>query len=122
MSKMGKISVCGIAVVFGLVWSLTLMVPQSMAGDTVHGKKVYDTNCSACHGVKGDGQGPAASTLNPRPTNFTSAEAMKDINDARLKKSTKEGRPGTAMVAWGGILSDKDIEDVMAYVRSLLKP
>jgi len=122
MSKMGKISVCGIAVVFCLAWSLILMVPQSMAGDTVHGKKVYDTNCSACHGVKGDGQGPAASTLNPRPTNFTSAEAMKDINDARLKKSIKEGRTGTAMVAWGGILSDKDIEDVMAFVRSLPKP
>ncbi|MBI5197893.1 MAG: cytochrome c [Nitrospirae bacterium] len=91
------------------------------AADLVRGKKLYDTNCIACHGSKGDGKGPAGATLNPQPTDFTSATVMKEINDARMKKSIKEGLPGTAMVSWGGILSEKDIEDVMAYVRDLLK-
>ncbi|MBI4715927.1 MAG: hypothetical protein HY760_08340 [Nitrospirae bacterium] len=46
---------------------------------------------------------------------------MKGIDDARLKKSVSEGRPGTAMVAWAGMLSGKDIEDVIAYVKAFPK-
>jgi mono/diheme cytochrome c family protein len=104
--------------IFGI---LGLSAMSSVAADAAHGKKVYDTNCAACHGFKGDGKGPAAATLNPRPTDFTSGAVMKEIGDARMLKSIKEGRPGTAMVAWGGILKDQDIEDVIAYTRSLLK-
>lgn len=38
----------------------------------IYGKKAYERRCSGCHGLKGDGQGPAASFLDPRPRDFTS--------------------------------------------------
>jgi high-affinity iron transporter len=114
------------AVVTAFVGGMTLAgigVPAGdvFAADLIRGKKIYDTNCVACHGPKGDGKGPAGATLNPKPTDFTSPPAMKDISDARMLKSIREGRPGTGMVAWGGILNEKDIEDVMAYIKSLQK-
>lgn len=34
------------------------------------GREVYLYNCAVCHGDKGDGNGPASKTLNPKPTNF----------------------------------------------------
>ncbi|MBI4715008.1 MAG: cytochrome c [Nitrospirae bacterium] len=114
MSGIGKRTLQGL--IAGML-AVGILSP-AFAQDATHGKKVYDTNCAACHGAKGDGKGPAAATLNPKPTDFTSPEVMKDIPDPRMKKSIREGKPGTAMVAWGGILSDKDIEDVIAYTRT----
>src|SRR4026207_1103037 len=35
------------------------------------GKQVYETYCSGCHGLKGDGKGPAAAMLEVKPRNFT---------------------------------------------------
>ena len=35
------------------------------------GKKLYEQNCSPCHGPKGDGKGPAGAALTPAPTDFT---------------------------------------------------
>jgi mono/diheme cytochrome c family protein len=34
------------------------------------GKEIYEQKCALCHGVKGDGKGPASAGLNPKPTNF----------------------------------------------------
>jgi cytochrome c oxidase cbb3-type subunit 2 len=34
------------------------------------GKKGYEMRCAGCHGIKGDGNGPSAAMLNPRPRNF----------------------------------------------------
>ena len=46
---------------------------------------------------------------------------MKGIDDARIHKSLMEGRPGTAMVSFAKTLSAGDIDDVIAYVKTLLK-
>ena len=34
------------------------------------GREIYLYNCAVCHGDKGDGNGPASKTLNPKPANF----------------------------------------------------
>ena len=41
------------------------------AGDATAGKVIYDTNCVRCHGEKGDGEGPDAGNMYPKPRNFT---------------------------------------------------
>jgi cytochrome c oxidase cbb3-type subunit 3 len=40
----------------------------------------------------------------------------------RLYRVTKEGRAGTAMPAWGQVLSESQIGDVIDYIRSLGSP
>ena len=46
---------------------------QSIAKQEIiqHGKKAYTIRCAGCHGLEGDGQGPAAMFLEPKPRDFT---------------------------------------------------
>jgi mono/diheme cytochrome c family protein len=94
--------------------------------DLVSGKKVYDTYCSSCHGATGKGDGVAAHALNPKPRNFLDSAYMKSRTDEILKKVIVEGGAANnlspLMSPWGGTLKPNEIDDVLGYVRSFLKP
>lgn len=106
------------AVSAAAVFSFAFLATQSWAaGDAAKGEKVFKANCIVCHGDKGDGKGPASMGMTPPPRNFTSAADMKGIDEARLKKSITEGRPGTPMVSFAKTLKAGDIDDVIAYIE-----
>ncbi len=106
------------------VWSVAF----SASGDPKNGKAKYMENmrCSACHGDSGKGDGPAAMALNPKPRNYTDCSVMGKESDAQLFKVIKEGGPAAGfsplMVAFGSQLSDKEIWDVVAFIRSIPNP
>ncbi|MDR4494546.1 MAG: cytochrome c [Nitrospirales bacterium] len=81
------------------------------------GGSVYRTNCVSCHGMKGRGDGPVAVHLTPPPADLTS-QTVKQKNDQDLLKTIREGKPGTSMPAWKSGLSDQQMEDVLAYIRT----
>jgi mono/diheme cytochrome c family protein len=67
------------------------------------GKKLYEENCSPCHGKKGDGKGPAGAVLKPSPVDF--ANLLKDWphtkgNLNKIFEVISEGIPSSAMVKW----------------------
>ncbi len=89
------------------------------------GKEIFDMRCVGCHGVKGKGDGPSADRLRPRPRNFKIARYKftytmfgKLPQDDTLFKWISQGLPGTSMPAWSGKLSDEDIRNVIAYIKS----
>ncbi len=82
------------------------------------GKAIYEKHCLICHGSRGKGDGPTGKVLIPPATDLTSA-ASKTKSDADLLKVIRDGKPPTAMPAWKGQLSEQDIRDVLAYIRSL---
>jgi mono/diheme cytochrome c family protein len=94
-------------------------------GDAKAGKAKYDANCVGCHGSGGKGDGPAAAALNPKPGDFTNGKAMKSLSDKFLFDIIKEGgasqKKSPIMTAFGKKLNDKDISDIVAYIRSLAK-
>jgi mono/diheme cytochrome c family protein len=100
-------------------------VPAEYAGKTnplgadaaEQGAKVFKTNCEMCHGSQGHGDGPAGGSLDPRPKNL--AELQKSAGDDYLFWRIREGRPGTAMVSWKGVLSDEQIWQVISFIRTL---
>lgn len=100
------------------VLALLLLLPAAEAGDAVAGQALYAANCTACHGVKGDGKGPAAVALNPKPTDFTSAAYWQARTDAQVARAIRSGRPGTSMTGFTQ-LSDGDLDDLVAYLRTL---
>jgi mono/diheme cytochrome c family protein len=100
------------------------------AGDAAAGQKTFDTLCWTCHGKTGVGDGPAA-PKNPAPRDFTKGDFKYDADkngkpgeDADLALILKNGAApygGSPLMTPWGHLSEKEIQDVIAYVRSLKK-
>lgn len=100
------------------------------AADAAAGKAKYDMFCASCHGPEGKGQGPVGKSLDPPPRDFTVGDFKLDADgdgeagtDADLKLVIENGAAaydGSAMMApWGPTLSDQDVENLIAYIRSL---
>lgn len=82
------------------------------------GQRIFKLNCVSCHGVGGKGDGATAAQLNPKPSDLTSTVTQAK-NDAALLEVIKFGRPGTAMPSWMSELDERDMRNVLAYLRSL---
>ena len=83
------------------------------------GADIFKSNCEMCHGPQGHGDGPAGGSLDPKPKNL--AFLQESAGDDYLFWRISEGRPGTAMVAWKGILSEEQIWQVILFIRTLKK-
>jgi len=92
------------------------------APDVAKGKEIYTIRCAPCHGAEGGGDGPAAAMLDPKPRNFRDAQFWKTRTVQQLRLVVKHGRPGTLMAAFDGVLSDAEIDDVVAYLGDTFKP
>ncbi len=96
-----------------------LSIPTLASAD--EGATAYKTYCVTCHGDTGKGDGVAGSALDPKPADFSTKEFWVGKDDAYLKKVVKEG--GTAvgksplMAAWGSVLSDAQIDAVVAHIK-----
>lgn len=100
----------------------TEIVPQSnpLSDDSPAiqaGKASYENFCVSCHGPGGKGDGPAAASLTPHPTNL--AELQQTADDGYLFGRIANGKEGTAMAAWKSVLNDEQIWQVVAYIRTL---
>ncbi|MCP4937487.1 MAG: c-type cytochrome, partial [bacterium] len=77
-------------------------------------------------GDEGDGLGPAAEFLNPPPRDFTlglfkfkTTAFDEDLpNDEDLLRMIRDGMPGTAMPGWSDMLSEQDMINVGAYIKT----
>ena len=85
-------------------------------GNAERGASVYRTNCLNCHGTKGQGDGPVADSLTPRPADLTT-EMVQKKSEKELLTIIRDGKPGTSMPSWKGELSDQHMQDVLAYLR-----
>ena len=89
------------------------------------GEAVYVKRCQACHGERGDGQGPVALFLDPRPRDFTAGVyklrttgSGEPPTDDDLFRTLTRGMPGTAMPAWTRLSAD-DRRAVIGYLKRL---
>lgn len=100
-------------------------VPAEYAGLTnpldadasAEGAEVFRTNCEMCHGPQGHGDGPAGQSLDPKPRDL--AVLQTKAGDDFLFWRISEGKPGTSMVAFKGILSEEQIWQVVSFIRTL---
>jgi len=106
--------------------------PTAGGGDASAGAAHYIAYCATCHGASGIGDGVGAQGLPVSPRDFSKGEFKFDADgngtpgeDADLRLVVENGAGaygGSAlMTPWAGVLDDKGVEDVVAYVRSLEK-
>ena len=115
-----------------LVSALALAIApiSAHAADLAKGKETYKMICETCHGPTGKGDGPGAQGIQPSPRDFSKGEFKFDGNkngktgeDADLKavisKGAAEFGGSPLMTPWAGAISDADIDNVIAVIRSL---
>ena len=80
-------------------------------------------SCTGCHGVTGKGDGPAAKALPVRPADHTDTKKMSQYSDEHLFTVISKGgaRVGKSaqMPAWGAVLKEPQIHEIMTYIRTL---
>jgi mono/diheme cytochrome c family protein len=96
--------------------------PAAAKGDATKGKTVFEGTCASCHG-------PDAKGLPGLGKDLTTSEWVSTQTDAQLLKFVKTGRPAADKLNTTGIdmppkggnpaLTDADIENVIAFVRSI---
>lgn len=94
----------------------TLPFQNGLQGNAAHGEKTYLANCATCHGAKGDGKGPRAYFINPKPRNFIDPAFRAAFNRPAIFTAVSEGRLGAEMPAWSKVLDHQQIADVSEYV------
>ena len=109
---------------FLFVGGVLLLCRSNAYADMEQAKRIYRENCAPCHGEAGKGDGVGARSLPVRPADHTNAGVMNSRSDAFLRDVIAKG--GNAMglssfmPAWQGIFKDKEIEALVAYIRSLV--
>ncbi len=89
------------------------------------GERLYAQHCLHCHGVTGDGNGPTAQYMEPKPRDyrqgkfkFTSTGPQDRASDADLAHILREGIPGTYMPSFK-MLPEEQISRLVNYVKFL---
>jgi len=91
-------------------WALLVLAPATvLAADIFKGQDVYQLHCASCHG--GDGKGMVAGTQDLTQ----SGQLMQ--SDIELARKLRDGVPG--MPAYRGMLTDAEMRDVIAFLRTL---
>lgn len=98
---------------------LALTMPLMIAlgeGDVAKGKTVFG-RCSICHGNSGEGNEAVGKVLGVTIPDLGSKE-VQALDDSALKRIVVEGKGKMQAVN----LSDEEVDDVIAFMRSLKKP
>ena len=99
----------------------SLQSPLPYSSEVVaQGKVIYEGKgtCFNCHGMKGRGDGPGGTSLNPAPRNFHHRGMWHHRSEGEIFWVIKHGIEGTGMIPFGGLLSDEEIWTVIQYERN----
>ena len=91
---------------------------QDRPGNPLHGETIYKQHCLRCHGVNGKGDGPDASSLIVKPTNFHSSNSRAKT-DIELRSIIVWGVVFSPMHGWWDRLSGGEMRDVISYIRRM---
>lgn len=87
-----------------------------LRGDAARGAELYRANCVDCHGDDGDGRGPRAYFIHPKPRNFLHPASRVSYNRPTLFRLISDGKLRSEMPAWSKVMSPQQIADISEYV------
>jgi mono/diheme cytochrome c family protein len=102
-----------------LAYLPALTYPAELPGSAIAGHSNYVLRCQSCHGATGQGDGPGGELLEVSPANFVRDTLLAAGDFQALFEKIRMGGGGihlSAMPAWGVMLSDGDVWDLVAYI------
>ena len=96
---------------------LTNLTQQQAQGETL-----FQENCAFCHAADGTGRNWIGSFLEPHPRDLTSTAFMSSMTPGRLASVIRNGLPDTSMPAWKSVLTEAEIQAVIAYIGRAFHP
>ena len=98
-----------ITIRFFVFVTLIMMMNVTFAGDPTKGRGIYASRCAGCHGVNGL---PSMAAI----PNFTMGQGLMKP-DQEIMGFIKKGK--SVMPGFEGVLTDEEILDVIAHIRTL---
>jgi len=90
------------------------------------GRAVYEKHCATCHGPTGATDGPGAAALPIKPPPLTDGRLLNPLTDDFLTTIVRDGAAAVGlapqMPGFGRLLTEREIRDVIAYVRTMAQP
>ncbi|GMR08427.1 MAG: hypothetical protein BMS9Abin26_1432 [Gammaproteobacteria bacterium] len=108
----------------GKNWQRIVSGQKTLTKAAERGKTLFKANCQKCHGINGVGENYSKESLANRkyrmaPPLDYSAHGWHHA-DVDIMKTILNGAPeNKRMIAWKKTLSEKDVSDLLAYIRSL---
>lgn len=112
-----------ILLIVTLIFAKTVTAGQALPSSPElisKGQASFKTNCAVCHGDKGDGNGPAGASLNPKARNFISEKYKFGSKPEQVFKTISEGSKNTSMAGFAH-LSEEERWGLTYYVLGLKK-
>ena len=91
---------------------------SSSARSTADG--IFGDRCAVCHGANGDGNGPGAANLNPKPKDFRDRKWQRSVTDEIISKAIVYGGPAVGLSA--AMAANPDLETQPQVVAALVEP
>ncbi|GIV59171.1 MAG: cystathionine gamma-synthase [Rhodothermaceae bacterium] len=102
----------------GVIRHVGLPVAPARWPDPAAGAALYAERCAACHGDRGDGNGPAAAGLEPAPTPFATGARVASLSPFQAYNTIRLGVEGTAMAPYPD-LTDEQVWALAFFVKSM---
>ena len=96
-----------------------LLPRDSADAAAFRGGLVFANYCVTCHGMNADGNGRAARLYSPRPANLRGSNRQDNYLELIVRVGGEPLGRSPKMPPWGEELTDEQIRDVVAFVRSV---
>ena len=104
-----------------LTSSLFATIPPISSPDIIkRGELVYKSNCVACHGSRGSGDGPLGKVLTPSPRDLVKDVFKQGTKPLEMFRTITRGIPGSGMAGYSH-LSEKDRWSLVYFILSIRK-
>ncbi len=80
---------------------------------------LFGDRCAVCHGPNGDGKGPGAANLNPKPQDFRNRKWQRSVTDEKIAKAIVYGGPAVGLSS--AMAANPDLESQPGVVAALVE-